>query len=310
MFDAIYGTASEIKEMRIRGAGRIARAAAASMKDFVLGYPVTSLNDLRKDIDVAKDILLNSRPTAVSLRNGIYACIKGLDEAGSFSDAKNLVSDNADKFIESSLKAVETISRIGAKRIADGDVLMTHCNSSAALGVIKEAHRQGKDIKVFATESRPWKQGILTVNELAKEGVDVTLIVDSAVRMVMEKVDMVFVGADTVTSNGVLVNKIGTSQLALAAYEARSAFNVCTETYKFSPLTMSGDIVPIEERDHSEVAKSNEIDRKVKIFNPVFDSTPPKYIDAMITEVGVISPGAVYDIILRQFGNKVMESYR
>jgi ribose-1,5-bisphosphate isomerase, e2b2 family len=310
VFGAIESTASEIKEMRIRGAGRIARAAAAAMRDFASGYSGASLNDLMKDIDTAKDILLNSRPTAVSLRNGIYACINNLDEAGSLKDAKDLISDNAERFIETSLKAVETISKIGAKRIADGDVLMTHCNSSAALGVIKEAHRQGRDIKVFATESRPWRQGILTVNELAKEGLDITLIIDSAVRMVMEKVDMVFVGADTVTSNGVLINKIGTSQLALAADEARSAFNVCTETYKFSPLTMSGNIVPIEERDHSEVAKPNEIDGKVKIFNPVFDSTPSKYIDAMITEVGIISPGSVYDVILRQFGSRVMEDYK
>ena len=184
---------------------------------------------------------------------------------------------------------------------------MTHCNSSAALGVIKEAHRQGKDIKVFATESRPWRQGILTVNDLAKAGVDVTMIIDSAVRTVMRRTDKVFVGADTITSHGALINKVGTSQLALAANEARVQFYVCSETYKFSPMTLFGDMVTIEERDISEVVRPGEIPDSVKVFNPVFDSTPAKYIDAIITELGMISPGSVYDIMVRQFGDSLFK---
>jgi ribose 1,5-bisphosphate isomerase len=156
---------------------------------------------------------------------------------------------NAERFSAQSLEAVETIGRIGAKRIRDGDTVMTHCNSSAALSVIKTAHSQGKDVKVFATESRPWRQGLLTVRDLHQAGVDTTLIIDSAVRTVMKRVDAVFVGADTITSHGALINKIGTSQLALAAKEARVQFYVCSETYKFSPMTIFGDMVTIEERE-------------------------------------------------------------
>ena len=307
MFDVVKVTASEIESMQIRGAGKIARAAATAMGEFAKKYPGSSLDDFKKDVHTARNILLDSRPTAVSLRNGVYACTKNMDTMKTLEEAKDAVLDNSDAFIKSSLKAIETIAKTGAKRVSDGDVIMTHCNSSAALGVIKEAHRQGKGIKVYATESRPWRQGLLTVNELAKEGIDVTLIIDSAVRMVMEKVDVVFVGADTVTSNGVVINKVGTSQLAHAADEARVAFNVCTETYKFSPMTMSGDLVPIEERDHSEIAKPGEIHPDVKIYNPVFDVTPPKYIDVLITEVGVLSPGSVYEVMIRQFGNEMLE---
>jgi len=307
VFDATKRTASDIKEMKIRGAGRIARAGASAMEDFAESYRGSSLEGFKKDLDSAKDILLGSRPTAVSLWNGVQACLKDVDKASSLEEARGSVVRNAKAFVETSNNAVDAIAKIGAKRVEKGDTIMTHCNSSAAIGVIKEAHAQGKDIKVFATESRPWRQGLLTVRELSDAGVDVTLIIDSAVRMVMKDIDKVFVGADTVTSNGSLINKIGTSQLALAANEERTPFYVCTETYKFSPMTIFGDIVEIEERDCGEVARPEEIPKGVKIFNPVFDTTPAKYIDAMITEVGMISPGSVYDVMVRQFGDIILK---
>ncbi len=291
--------------MEIRGAGRIARAGAAALGEFAETYDGNSLETFLKDLDGARDTMLASRPTAVSLWNGVHATLRGAYEATSLEEAKTLVSENAKAFCDRSERAVEQISRIGAKRIQDGDVVMTHCNSSAALGVIKEAHRQGKDIKVYATESRPWRQGILTVNELADAGVDITLVIDSAVRSVMKRADKVFVGADTVTSHGALINKIGTSHLALAANEARVNFFACAETYKFSPMTLFGDLVTIEERDISEVVRAGEVRDSVKIFNPVFDSTPANYIDAIITELGMMSPGSVYDVMVRQLGDGI-----
>lgn len=307
MFDSIDSTASQIKDMRIRGAGKIARAGASALEQFATDHKGNSLNEFIKDLDKARLILLDSRPTAVSLWNGVQFCVKDVKGASSIEDAKASIIKNARLFIEASSKAVETISKIGAKRVEDGDTLITHCNSSAALGVIKEAHAQGKDIKVYATESRPWRQGLITVKELSDAGVDVTLIIDSAVRAVMKKVDKAFVGADTVTSNGALINKVGTSQLALSAQEAKVSFNVCTETYKFSPMTLFGDMVTIEEREWKEVVKPGEIPESVKIYNPVFDTTPAKYIDTLITELGIMSPGSVYDVMVRQLGEDIFE---
>jgi ribose 1,5-bisphosphate isomerase len=297
--------ASEIRSMKVRGAGRIARAGAAAMGKFAENYRGRSLEDFRKDLGTAADILLESRPTAVSLRNGVQTCVKDVCGASSLDEAKNSVVQNARLFAESSSKAAEFIAKIGARQVCSGDVLLTHCNSAAALGVIKEANAQGKNIRVYATESRPWRQGLLTVRELSEAGVDVTLIVDSAVRSVMKKTDRVFVGADTVVSNGDLVNKIGTSQLALAADEAGVPFNVCAETYKFSPMTVFGDTVAIEERDCGEIADKELLPEGVKVYNPVFDTTPAKYIDAIITELGIISPGSVYDVMMRQIGDGI-----
>ena len=298
-------TVEAIKTMEIHGAGRIARAGASALSDFAENYTGKDLGKFRADLAEAKEKILGSRPTAVSLWNGVHATLKGSDACATLDEVKALIIKNAKQFNESSVNAVKIIGEIGAKRIQDGDVVLTHCNSSAAISVIETAHRQGKKFKVYATETRPWRQGVVTANELAKNGVDVTLIVDSAVRSVMKYVTKVFVGADTVTSHGTLVNKIGTSQVALAANEARVQLYVCSETYKFSPMTLFGDLVTIEERDHAEVIWDAKLDPAVKIFNPVFDSTPSKYIDAIITEIGMISPGSVYHVMTQQLGDEI-----
>lgn len=308
--NTVEETAESIRSMKVRGAGKIARAGATALGEFAHSYDGGSLDDFRKKLKAAEDTLLASRPTAVSLWNGVRATVNGADQASTLDEARAIVLTNAANFCIRSERAVEEIASIGARRIQDGDTIMTHCNSSAALGVIEEAHRQGKDIRVYATETRPWRQGILTVNALADAGVDVTLIVDSAVRTVMRRVDKVFVGADTVTSQGGLINKIGTSQLALAAHEANVQFYACAETYKFSPMTMFGDSVTIEERDTSEIAKSGEVRDSVKIFNPVFDSTPARYIDAIVTELGIMSPGSVYGVMVRQLGEDIFNKER
>lgn len=303
----VDSTVAAIVSMEIRGAGRIARAGASALSDFAESYKGDGIASFRTDLDAAKEKILGSRPTAVSLWNGVHATLKGVDKCATVKEARELIVSNAKAFNESSEHAVKFIGEIGAKRIQDGDVIMTHCNSSAALSVIKTAFRQGKKFKVYATESRPWRQGILTVNELAKEGIDVTLIIDSAVRSVMKYVTKVFVGADTITSHGTLINKVGTSQVALAANEARVQVYVCSETYKFSPMTLFGDMVTIEERDHAEVIGDAKLEPGVKIFNPVFDSTPSKYIDAIITEIGMISPGSVYHVMTSQLGDEIFK---
>ncbi len=307
MVDDVKRISDLIKDMTIRGAGKIACAGASAMGDFAENYEGGSLEDFKTELKKCSDILISSRPTAVSLRNGVKATMRGLSSAESLDDAKMSVSHNAKEFVKHSALALQKISKMGANRIESGDKILTHCNSKAVLGVLKEAHSQGKDIKVYATESRPWRQGILTVKELAEAGIDATLIIDSSVRMVMKDIDKVFVGADTITSHGALLNKIGTSQIALIAHEARVQFYVCSETYKFSPATIFGDMVPIEERCVSEVVKIGEIPESVRIFNPVFDSTPAAYIDAIISDVGVIHPGSVYDVMIRQLGENILE---
>ncbi|NPA74583.1 MAG: ribose 1,5-bisphosphate isomerase [Euryarchaeota archaeon] len=290
-----------IRAMKIRGAGRIARAAAEAFKAYAEDFD-GSVDEFRSGLKEVEEYLLSTRPTAVSLRNAVYYVIRRAT-GNTVEEIRENVIRSANEFVQNSYEAVKRIGEFGAERIRDGSTILTHCNSSAALAPIIQAHRSGKRIKVFNTETRPWLQGHITSRTLAKEGIDVTMIVDSAVRYFMRDIDIVIVGADTIASNGAVINKIGTSQIALAAHEARVPFLVAAETYKFSPETVIGKLVEIEERPAEEIADPRDFPG-VKFRNPVFDATPPEYIDAIITERGLISPYLAYQIIkeVMQFG--------
>jgi ribose 1,5-bisphosphate isomerase len=301
--DDVNEVAEKIRCMDVRGAGRIARCAAESLKDLAGASKETAAEGYLKELRKAGDILIHSRPTAVSLPNAVKYILYRVENSGkdNLEGLKEVTRSAAQEFIDNSLRAVENIGLFGAKRIDDGDTVMTHCNSAAAIEVIKCAWGEGKDIKVFASEARPRYQGHITVRELAKEGIPTTLLVDSAVRAVMKEVDKVVVGADSIAANGAVINKIGTSQIALCAQEARVLFFVAAETYKFHPETYLGEIVEIEERDPKEVADPKEFEG-VTIKNLAFDVTPPEYIDIIVTEKGIIPPQAAIMVIKEEFG--------
>lgn len=295
--------AEKIEKMEIRGAGKIARAGARGLKLTAEKSEAEDTEEFLKELEESSEILLNTRPTAVSLANSIRFALKdieSLSETGDLSELRKQVTSQAEEFIEMSEKAREKIGEIGSRRIADGDMIMTHCHSTNALAVIKTAFDQGKDIRVFATEARPRKQGHITISELSEEGIPTKLIVDSAARYFMKEVDKVIVGADSIAANGAVVNKIGTSQMALAAHEARVVTFVAAESYKFHPSTLVGELIEIEERDPEEVADQSEFPN-VEIRNPAFDVTPAEYIDLIITERGIIPPEAAYEILQEHF---------
>lgn len=305
-------TAEKIKRMEIRGAGRIARAAAQALRDHAEASAVLDLETFRSEMHRAADILVATRPTAVSLPNAVHIVIAGLDGAGSAGTARDGVIRRAEEFIESSRHAVEEIAQIGARHISDGDIILTHCNSEAALACILKAHAAGKEIEVFATEVRPRNQGLVTIRTLNEAGIKTNFIVDSAVRSFMNEIDLVIVGADAVTVNGAVVNKIGTSQVAHAAHEARVNVVVAAETYKFAPRTIIGEMIKIEERPAQEVLP-DDIARTlphVTVRNPGFDVTPAEYIDMIVTEAGAIPPQMAYVIIREYLGWGIEEFHK
>jgi len=297
-------TAEKIKSMEIRGAGRIAREAAEALRRHATDTRTNDLEAFRREMDSAAQTLIATRPTAVSLPNAVHIVMSDLDQALTLEEAQNGVIHRAEQFIHSSQHAVEKIAQFGARHIRDGDTILTHCNSEAALGCIIEAHRSGKDIEVFATEVRPRNQGLITIRTLNDAGIKTNFIVDSAVRSFIHEVDLVFVGADAVTVNGAVVNKIGTSQVAHTAHEARVNVLVAAETYKFAPRTIIGELITIEERAGNEIL-ADEIARAlphVTVRNPAFDVTPAEYIDLIVTEAGAIPPQMAYIIIKEYLG--------
>ena len=292
--------AEDIRSMRVRGAGLIARSAVEALRIVAERSRATDIDGFMKDLNDSAQVLLETRPTAVSLPNGIryvmHRVNTQLAAARSVAQIRSAALKAADEFIDNAKNAVQRIGEIGARRIRDGDVLLTHCNSSAVISIMKTAWKQGTRFKVYVTETRPRFQGHLTARELASAGIPVTMILDDAVRYFMQDVDKVLVGADAVTANGALVNKIGTSVVALAAHEAKVRVFVAAETFKFSPETMIGELVTIEERDPNEMISQGALREigPISVRNPSFDVTPPEYIDLIITERGIIPPlGAI-----------------
>lgn len=295
-------TAEKIRTMEIRGAGKIARSAAAALRDYSLRIRTSDIKEFNDKMKAASRILADTRPTAVSLPNAIRAVMRY--ENSSVEEAKDSIRELADEFIINSENAVRKIGEIGARRVRDGDIIMTHCNSSAAISIMTAAHDSGKEIQVIATESRPRLQGHLTIKQLNEKGIKTSIIVDSAVRYFMKEVDLVIMGADAVTVNGSVINKIGTSQLALAAHEARKNVIIAAETYKFNPKSLLGELVEIEERSSTEVISDEALEGllNVSVRNPAFDVTPREYVDLICTEVGAVPPEMAYVIIRDHLG--------
>ena len=289
---------TEIKDMRIHGAGRIARLAASALKNFTENSNVSDRDEFFNNLMTAGEKLRSARPTAVSLPNGVNIVLasskKSYNSGASSGDIKEATIKAAEQFVHNSLDAYNKIGEYGGKRIRNGDTVITICNSEAAISILKKAHDMGKGIKIICCETRPLFQGHKTAATLSKHGCDVTIIIDSAVRKFIDKVDRAVCGADAVAVNGALVNKIGTSQLAAVAHESRVKLMAAAETYKFYADTMYGELTEIEERDATEICSEEYLKAypNIKIRNPVFDVTPPENIDVIVTEKGIIPPSA------------------
>ncbi len=270
---SVRKTAENIKKLEIQGAKNIALAAVRSLKKVK-----------EKEYDQAVSLLKASRPTEPMMRNILDYITHKKDEGYSLKEAISF----AEKLAEDSGKEVV---EVGKEKIFNNYKILTHCHSSTVMNILKKAWAEGKRFEVYACEARPRYQGRITAKELAKTGIPVTLIVDSAARYYMNYFDIVLVGGDAFTAEGYLINKVGTGTIALAAHEAKTDFAVAIELLKYDPATGSGKPEPIEERNPKEVWEKPP--KNVKIKNPAFDVTPPEYIDLVITNKGITNPYSI-----------------
>jgi len=210
-----------------------------------------------------------------------------------------LVSSASRKFLKDLEDSKERIAEIGARRIRDRSVVFTHCHSSTVTYLLEKAKHEGRNFEVICTETRPLSQGQTTAKEMLNLGVKTTMIVDSAARYFMNQADLVIVGSDAITSEGNVINKIGTSMIALAAHEARTPFYVVSELLKFDPATIYGDYEKIEERSPAEIWKDSP--RGLIMRNPAFDVTRRDFIHGVICEEGIISPHSTMETVRRRY---------
>jgi len=292
--------AEAIKNLRVRGAPLLGASSAFGIALAAYHSKVGCVSELLAELEDAATTLKSTRPTAVNL---FWAADRVLDKARDFSgdveELKALVVQEAHLIADEDADANRAMGENGAALIDDGDVVLTHCNAGelatveygTALGVIRAAWKQGKKIKVIATETRPLLQGArLTAYELKRDGIPVTLITDSMVGYVMQKrlVDKVLVGADRIMQDAV-VNKIGTFTVAVLAHEHGVPFYVAAPKSTFDLARTATDVI-IEERKLTEVTHyggKQVAAEGVGVLNPAFDITPLKYVSAIIHECGV-----------------------
>lgn len=285
--------AGRIRRLEIQGATNVAIAALEAVRDHIKKSEIRKRSDLLSELESAKGILFDTRPTEPLMRNAIRYLIysvqeSGLEDSGDLDDSVSTISKGFVRDLENSKRE---IAEIGSKRILDGSTVLTHCHSSVVTRTLGEARSQGKDFRVFCTETRPRFQGRITARELTELGIGTTMVVDSAARFFMNDVDLVLVGADAITSEGNVINKIGTSLVALSAKEARTPFYVASELLKFDPETIFGEYTVIEERDGREIW--GEPPQGLRLRNPAFDVTRREFIHGIICEAGILSPDAV-----------------
>jgi methylthioribose-1-phosphate isomerase len=295
--------ADAIKNLVVRGAPAIGVTAAFGLALAAKASNAKELSELMTELDNAFKVLRATRPTAVNLFWALERVMGKAKRAKSVEAARAAVIEEAKRMSEEDIRANRQMGSNGAKLFSDGDVVLTHCNAGSlatvaygtALGVIRSAKESGKRLSVIATETRPVMQGArLTAFELQHDGIDVSLIPDTAVGHMMARgaIKRVIVGADRVLRSGHVFNKIGTYQVAILASKHKVPFYVAAPLSTFDFESNPEDVV-IEERSADEVTKVGRkrvAPKGVRIFNPAFDMTPPELITGIVTEKGVIKP--------------------
>lgn len=306
-------TAQAIKQMIVRGAPSIGAAAAYGLTQAIFEF--WNKDAFETNLSAAYDALLSARPTAVDLRNGLdeISKIKPMNPENALKKARKF----ADKIIQEGLK----IGQVGKNLIRTNMNLLTHCHTGAlalvdhgsALSPIIEAWHDKKRFHVYVDETRPRFQGRLTSWELSQYGINHTVICDSASGLLMARglVDMIILGADRVTRNGDIANKIGTYNLAVLAHHHNIPFYTAFPTTTYDPVTITGKDIIVEERNSFEIKKAkgyyyklNKIDsvsvypKNTKVYNPAFDITPNKLITGYITPFGILNASELSETLI------------
>jgi methylthioribose-1-phosphate isomerase len=294
--------AQAIRNMQVRGAPALGIVAAYGLVLAAQKIEAAGKKEFLEGLARVSQDIASTRPTAVNLFRALERMEAVARNGRGLPHIKEALLAEAQLIEREEHEANRRLGGLGAELVPPGATILTHCNAGAlatgsygtALGVIRAARERGKEIQVFATETRPLLQGSrLTVWELLQENIPTTLITDSMAGYFLKqgKIDAVVVGADRIAANGDVANKIGTYALAVLAMENGVPFYVAAPLSTIDISLEAGDDIPIEERDPIEVSHFRGVPvapEGVNIANPAFDVTPHRYVSAIITEKGVI----------------------
>tara|TARA_R110002095_G_scaffold115930_3_gene101170 strand:+ start:1190 stop:2230 length:1041 start_codon:yes stop_codon:yes gene_type:complete len=285
-----------IKDMVVRGAPAIGIAAAYGAVLAAKEVLADQTDNFDKSFNSKLDLIASSRPTAINLFNALNTARTVVK---TMTDPANELLPWANEWLADDIRANLAMGELGATCFSKNTRVLTHCNAGAlatggygtALGVIRSGVEKGLIDKIYAAETRPWNQGArLTLWELEKDHIQVTLIADSSAASLMQQglIDWVVVGADTMCMNGDIANKIGTYSLAVLAKHHRVKVMVVAPTTTLDSSAKTGKDITIEHRSSAEILPDHYSSELVDALNPVFDVTPATLISAIVTEKGMI----------------------
>jgi ribose 1,5-bisphosphate isomerase len=296
----ISSVAEKIRNFEVKGARNAAIAAIEALQGLAQQTTAKNKEELLTELAEAQQLFFNTRETEPLMRNAIHYLLSNVQQSNmqNVPELCTLLIMNADNFLRELDASRTDAAEIGACLIQDGMTIFTHCNSSSVTQMLLKAKQDGKNFKVICTETRPAFQGRITACEMIANGIETTFIVDSAARVFLSKADFVIVGADAITPEGDVVNKIGTSGLAVLAHEVCKPFYIVSDLLKFDPLTLYSELEGVEQRNPIEVWK--DAPKELYVRNPAFDLTSNKYIHRLICEKGIFPPQNVLKI-MQQF---------
>jgi len=288
--ETVKATAEKIYNFEVKGTRNAAIAAINAFQMLAQQSTAENKTQLLAEFSTAQQLLSNARETEPLMRNALHYLSHQVQQSSlqRISDLCSLLIGSADKLLSEIDTAQDNATDIGATLIQNDMTIFTHCNSSSATQMLIKAKQAGKNFKVICTETRPAFQGRITARQMIENNIETTFIIDSASHAFISKADFVIVGADAITPEGNVVNKIGTSGLAVLAHEAHKPFYAVSELLKFDPQTLYSETEGVEQRSPTEVWK--EAPKKLDVRNPAFDVTPNRYIRGIICEKGITRP--------------------
>ncbi|MCD6434521.1 MAG: S-methyl-5-thioribose-1-phosphate isomerase [Candidatus Diapherotrites archaeon] len=293
---------TDIKTLKIQGATSVRRASIEALLKAVKKEKFKNREEFRKKVIGWAKQLAYARATEPETRNAIAEAISVLNYERELDELKEIFLNACKRINERLDNAKERIAIIGANLIKKAEIVMTHCHSTTVQKALYIAHKRGSLKTVITTETRPLYQGRITAKKLAKMGIKVIHIVDSAASSYMAKADYFLTGCDAILANGSIVNKIGTRMMSILAKKENVPHLVLASSYKFDAATLFGEEI-IEIRNASEVWETNI--KNIKIENPAFDITESELIKAIVCELGAFSPESFAVLAYKEFAPKL-----
>jgi len=286
----------DIKNLKIQGAQNIAKASIQALQLVSQEIRHERKVDQIHNLNRTKRILFKTRPTEPAMRNALNYVMNNIEEADDvFQEIKKRIIEVNQHYDFVKNK----IAQIGTKKIKSGMIIFTHCHSSSVIEILKQAKKQGKRFIVHNTETRPKFQGRLTAQELAREGIPVMHYIDAAARLALKKADIMLIGADAITVEGKIINKMGSELMAEVAEKWDVSLYVCTDSWKFDSKSVFGYEEEIEKRKPAEIWPTAP--KGIKINNFAFEKIDPDLITGVISELGVYKPSIFVEEVKRAY---------